>query len=227
MALAIKGASLAMGGSMLSILGVLMIAAATILGILWLASASASLLTVLQETAHGVDAIEDWPDAMFLDWMFQGFFLLTSTVASMMPGLAIAWALGYTSLAKGALLAASSFAFYPIILLSMLEADSPIMPWSPPILASLFRKWWAWAIFYLETAVLLVAIEVLDLLAARSGRLSLVLIMVPVAVAGLFVYFRLLGRLALCCVYDSTPEETEEHPSQFESDQTIPSEIDG
>ena len=228
LALAVSGTITAMQGSMASIVGVFMIAAAAIIGILWLAAAAACLLTILQETAHGVDAIENWPDAMFLDWMFQGFFLVTSTVASMMPGLAIAWALGATGLAKGALLAVSSFALFPIVLLSMLEADSPIMPWSPPILASLFRRWWTWAIFYLETALLLVVTDSLAYWVMSFGRLSVGLIMVPVEMAGIFIYFRLLGRLALCCAYDFTPPEgIEEHPSHTESEQTIPSEIDG
>jgi DNA-directed RNA polymerase subunit RPC12/RpoP len=168
---------------------------------------AASLMAIVVDTAAGNDQVENWPEGVIVDWAFDTFYILDALAVSMLPPAGLAWLArgqGFDSVLSAVI---SAFFLFPIVLVSMLERGSAMHPFSPPILRSLRQAFWAWALFYVETGVLLpfagiLAFQIFDLL----GPFGLVL-SVPLLVATLIVYFRLLGRLAWVCTQATAKSE--------------------
>lgn len=163
--------------------------------LLWIVVASAYLLAIVRDTANGLDEVENWPGAMFLDWLGDSYFVFSSLAISMLPGLAVRQLLqsadreGWLCVPLGVLLG------FPVLLASMLETDSPLRPISLPVLGTLLSAWWAWALFYIEsTAVLAVALTIFGTLDWLVGLWGLP-VAVPLLVGALMIYSRLLGRV--------------------------------
>jgi len=181
------------------ILGLVLMGAAVLVGMIWTVVAWGCLLTVIVDTAAGADRIENWPEAVFLDWACDAFFVVNSLALSTAVALGIDLMLQAAGLSDPPTLAAGMFVLFPIVLLSMLETDSPLKPLSVPVWCSLWRNAGAWLVFYLETALLTASIGVL---LSLSFHVSIV-VGLPVAavllVGASMIYARLLGRLAWCC----------------------------
>jgi DNA-directed RNA polymerase subunit RPC12/RpoP len=162
---------------------------------LWVVAASAYLLAILRDTANGHDAVENWPDAMFLDWLGDSYFVFSSLAISMLPGVALARGLQALDVASWPAVPLSMLLLFPVLLVSMLETNSPLRPFSLPVLGSLLTCWWAWGMFYAETTLLMAATIVL--VAALTGCFGPwgALAALPAAVGSLMIYFRLLGRV--------------------------------
>jgi len=169
--------------------------AAGVLTMMWVAAASATLLAVVVDTAAGNDRVENWPEGMFLDWLGDAFYVINALAVSVLPGVAAGWLLG-ASRAGVLSVAISIFCVFPIVLLSMLEWGSAVKPLSGRILGSLLTAPGSWALFYLQSAGLVLAagglMWVASLIACGLGGV----LAAPVFVASLLIYFRLLGRLA-------------------------------
>lgn len=185
------------------------VATSTTLFLLWCIVACAPLLPVIQDTAEGADQIASWPEAVFTDWAFDFLYFVNAFVVSVLPGVVAYQFLSEADPRVGLAIPASVFFLFPVALLSMLDAGSPFVPVSGPVWGSVFSTCWAWAIFYLETGVILLAFlaffgAVLYLLGPWGS-----LLIAPVAVAVMFVYCRLLGRVAWCCAREAEDEEDE------------------
>ncbi len=115
---------------------------------------------------------------------------------------------------------ASLFFVFPMVLLSMLEAGSPWSPLSLGVCRSLVSAFGAWVLFYLEAALLsaglLLFAEVVLYLVGVWG----LLLAAPAWVMFLIMYFRLLGRLALCCTRASADEKGRDEQEDDEEDRT-------
>lgn len=198
--------------------------AAGLIGTIWGVVASAHFLVVVQETADGNDVIESWPGAIFSDWMFDFLYIFNSLCISILTGVGCVALLQQAGFPEWSAVPLVVFLLFPISLLSMLESDSVVKPISFAVLVSLFTAWWAWALFYLETAVMLVAFAFLAgvayNLAGSWGDVPIVIL----GVAVMFVYFRLLGRLGWCCGEasgttddddDESQDEQQEQPADF------------
>jgi len=166
------------------------------LAMVWTVVTLPSLMAILIDTAFGYDRVENWPEGSFGDLIGETLFAIAGVFLSLMPAGCILYALGTTNLWSGPYLPASFGVLFPVVMLSMLETNSPMNPLSPPVWRSISTVWRAWAVFYLETIPLVIGcwygVQAF-LLATFPGRTlpaSLLL------VAGLMIYFRLLGRLA-------------------------------
>jgi hypothetical protein len=174
-----------------------------IFGVPAFANWSVSMLAILQDTAGGKDEIESWPDLNFLDWILDAIYLPAALFAAALPGLAVGEIL--TMAAGGSLVAAlpmavaaSLFLLFPVLMMSMLEAESPIGIFSSPVARSLSVATHRWIQFYgLAAALCLIAFGIWQV-----RRLEYLLLnffaAVTTVVAGM-IYFRLLGRLTWCC----------------------------
>jgi hypothetical protein len=180
------------------------------------------LLCILQDSAAGNTRIENWPDAVWLDWIGDSFYIITSGVGSAGIGLGAVWLCGRIEVQTQIPLPLGVFVFFPILLLSTLETQSPLVPISPIVLRSMFRSWSAWAAFYFETAfVVVVPAGLLALTSALGSSADLggagaqvfVLVISATAAATVIsamIYFRLLGRLAWVCAEDLRAAEKED-----------------
>jgi len=202
--LIVQGTKVAMMGGYAAIAGVLWVALGSVIALIWLVTAAAIYLTVVSETGNGNNEIT-WPDAMFLDWMFLGFYFLNSYLATLLPAVALDWLVGslVSPWGRAAIYVLSVYLLFPIVLLSMLENCSAIAPISVDVLRSIGRVFWAWARFYfaalLVVLVQIFAIALVALGGAYIGGVHLELwFEPPIIIVTTFVYYRLLGRLALC-----------------------------
>jgi hypothetical protein len=171
--------------------------------ILTLSYLAGCLLDIVTNAAYNIDKAHDWPDA---DWGNRIFLLvrmlfLLAIVA--LPAAGIGW-LGSLSDPRGWLLAGPAvFLIFPVLFLSSLEADSLIAPISKPILRSLLFLGHAWIIFYIVTGLLAAAVGYLAWDLFLQSPFTMPLVGAPAAAAAVFVYARLLGRLAWLILHRS------------------------
>lgn len=163
---------------------------------LWTASYSAACgVAVLESTGGGLDRIEGWPEPNWKEWMVDLLYLSWIGAIPMSlsyglmrltelwgPRLIWVWPLAF-------------FVMYPISLLSALEANSIWVPLTMPILASLWRWWWAWGLFYILTGLLLGGLAAFMGFALATSHAYVVILLAPLVPAVWLIYCRLLGRL--------------------------------
>ena len=174
------------------------IAFACVIGLILAVAGSVRLLAVLGDTACGLDEVENWPEPPYFDWMGESFFVINAGLFSAMPWFVLTRLFDFRPTTDVLLLVEGSTLLFPIVLLAMLEANSPVSPVSSIVAVSLIRAWAAWVMFYAESAVLAVV---------ACGFASAAVVWIPwlglflaaiLLTAAIMIYFRLLGRLAWC-----------------------------
>jgi hypothetical protein len=172
------------------------------------------LLAIIEFTADGQDRIPYWPGADLLDRGRALLFFVNSLAISSLPGMltvSLLRPLG-VPLWPGMLL--TPF-LWPIIFLSMLEADSPFIPYSPSIRASLKQISHAWWTFYFEMFGLTIVLAIPALVFRLVNPLALRVYLAAVACYLLIVCCRLLGRLAWMAA-EFVEEESDEERDEDE-----------
>ncbi len=172
------------------VLGILLGLFATLLLLGALSFSAASFEMAVSDTADGHalpqdDSLPEWDH-----WVFS--------LLGMLSLLAFGGALGYPlSLEVGPIAClVASLVTFPPLLLSALESQSYLLPYSPPVLRTLVRSPISWLKFYLLSTPLLAAWVVgFDAVASEMPYLA-VLLSGPVVAALILIYGRLLGRLA-------------------------------
>jgi len=166
---------------------------------LWTISyASACFLVIVQDTGSGNDEVTNWYEG---DWRerlgpmaYTLLQLALAAAAAALIGLLVGRAAGpvwgrVVSLSLTALV-------FPVLLLSALEADQPLKPYSPVILRSLLKLWTAWAVVYIEGAVVLSVTLAATIAAVFWNPFLGALVACPLGATALFIAARLIGRLA-------------------------------
>ncbi len=187
-------------------------AVALVLGVLWAGITLPACMSILQETAAGIDAIEEWPD-------FNAFICLENglAVGSLAYSALIGYLLGQAPSLFGTPdwlgISAGVFLLFPFILLSLLERGSLVNLFSPKIARSLAVNFWAWFFFYLQSALLFAALVLVSMTSSRFMGSSAAFVVGPWMTGTLFVCFRLMGRLAWHVSGERVPEEPIEPPN--------------
>ncbi|HEY7425081.1 MAG TPA: hypothetical protein VH682_12695, partial [Gemmataceae bacterium] len=190
-----------MGAAGPAILFMILFAATIIVGVFVLAYAARCVLVVVEETALGQDNTT-WPSEPYLDWLGHAVLFVELLGIWIAPAALTARLLRHVWLPdEGALrvllLAGPGlWLFFPIGLLSSLSAQSRWTPFRWAIFRSFLRIAPAALIFYFLTAVLLSGATALWYLALFGGRGVLLPVTAAVGAAVLFIYARLLGRVA-------------------------------
>ena len=160
--------------------------------------------TIIENTSEGLDGIDEAPEFDWRGWalsfMFGGLVLAEAAAVGY-----IVQALSFTGLQVIAPLVA--FFVLPVLLLSAVYNDSPVVPIALPVLRSLGSVWWAWCLFYLETGVMLlmwVGLVVVGIVMRQPYLM--VLYAAPLLAYIVLVYARLLGRLAWCASLEEDEE---------------------
>lgn len=160
--------------------------------------AAACFLAIVQDTGSGNVVVHSWPEG---DWRERTVPFMYVTLHLLFAGAAAAALTSpfYFAVDRawlGLVMVASVNFFFPFFLLSAMEADTPLMPYSPVMLRSLWRAGGAWLLVYIESVgVMAAAGGLLIGLALAAPWLSLVAS--PFVLAALvFIVARLQGRLA-------------------------------
>jgi hypothetical protein len=197
-----------MGNAGPAILFMISFAASIIVGTFVVAYAARCVLVVVQETAQGLDNII-WPNEPYVDWLghavqfleLVGIWVAPAALTARM--LRHAWLPDDGALRVLLLAGPGLWLFFPIGLLSSLSAQSRWVPFRWTIFQSFLRVAPAALVFYFQTALLLVVGVVPWYYALFGGKSFLLPVAAAVSALVLFIYSRLLGRLA--CVIQRLP----------------------
>jgi hypothetical protein len=110
----------------------------------------------------------------------------------------------------GAVTAISWLVLFPVLLLSTFQQNTPMGVFAPRIWGSLLLRPAHWLVLYVQSAIIAGVTGVIIAQIAMSAP-EWILAVVPVTLAGVFVYFRVLGRFAWW-LSESLPAEEEDAP---------------
>ncbi|MBN1395407.1 MAG: hypothetical protein JW959_10320 [Pirellulales bacterium] len=216
LALAFGGAGVGwFGGAGVAAGSMLMCALAGVWLLICIAPASAWGLTVLHTTAYGGENVESWPNLIAFEGFADAVYFAAAALAAAIPG-AIAASLVGRAISGVFLIAIGEFFFFPAFLLSMLENDTPLNPFSKAIWGSVFSQWRAWGVFHALTLALAGLVVLTFSVSRPIGPWSNAIAVGCVVGAGWMFYFRLLGRLARYCSLRSM--ERDEDELEYEDD---------
>jgi hypothetical protein len=202
-----------MGNAGPAILFMLSFAASIIVGVCVLAYAARCVLVVVQETGLGQDEII-WPNEPYVDWLGHAVQFLELLGIWVAPAALTArllrnvWLPDEAALRVLLLVGPGLWLFFPIGLLSSLSAQSRWVPFRWSIFVCFLRLAPAALLFYAQTAVLLGVAVVPWYCALFGGRSVLLPVAAVVSAAVLFIYARLLGRLACLIQRLPAPQRT-------------------
>jgi hypothetical protein len=183
-----------------------------IIGAYVLAYAAHILLTVIESTATGFDEVT-WPDEPYVDWLWKGVYLLWLVAVWLVPLLFVSQALFRTQTAAVAsaqflyITAALFWLLFPISLLSSMSASSRWIVFSPAVLPRLFRRAGSLFCFYALTGPLMAGVAVVAWWNIKSANLLIAPVTAFAVAAGLLIYGRLFGRLALMVRHTADRED--------------------
>ena len=172
------------------ILGVLMTMFSILMALVTLSFATSSCQAVLQDTADGHDMPQEASLPEWDQWIWT--LLCWGSLWAVSGALAYPLALligGIAFLIVPAIL-------FPILLLSAMEADSYLVPFSPPVLRTLVSYAHGWLMFYLLSAAMFIGWQAMLVFGFASMPLLGAFVSGPVVAAIMLIYARLLGRLA-------------------------------
>jgi hypothetical protein len=142
------------------------------------------------------------------EFLRQALFVINAFGASACPGILVGMA-RHDALLGFATVMVSAFIFFPFIMLSFVDAESPTTPYSSFIMSTLRTLPGSWLKFYaLASIVAAIAVipHVLSVMHSQSALPPALADLVPqpaleyfsvaATVGAAMVYFRLLGRLA-------------------------------
>ncbi len=187
-------------------------------GCLWFATSSL-FRSITQDTADGLDRVENWPDSIFLAAEISDPFYPLNAV-----GLTIVVGGALMALLRGAGAEAwfvgpvCTVVFFPLFLLSMLANDSPMMPFSRPVWSGVARSIGSWAMFYLESTLILGSVAYLAFLAWNEGNALWLLGAGLLIFGACLLYARLLGRLAWITALQDEEEDSEDDSEAVDDD---------
>jgi hypothetical protein len=185
------------------------LAGAVLVTVMWFAFASECALTIVRDTANGCDKIPAWPGLAFIDWILEPLYIFNSLCLSTAPGAGVAWLLAEYGHPNDAVALVGFFFFFPIVLLSLLESNSPLGVISLPVYRTFWTAFSGWAGFYLSTAILLAAAGIVVTAATSAGRFWGAIAANLTFTIVWLIYFRLLGRLAWYCADRTAQAEPE------------------
>ena len=149
---------------------------------------------IMMATANGHDQIDEWPTMDPSEWFDTMGSVLSAMAVTVAPVGLLAYMFGLGNTLVLCLSLAAMFSAFPIVLLSMLDAQSMTGIVSPTVIKSINKRGEDWGTFYMLAAfMLLVTIGLFFYLGGTSFGMSVFGFLI---VAVFFVYFTLLGRLA-------------------------------
>jgi DNA-directed RNA polymerase subunit RPC12/RpoP len=171
---------------------------------MWVVSGAPLLLAIVTQSAAGSDELHDPPNWADFEFAEAGFFVIAVSSSGVPAWLASKAADTLPMEAQAAIGFGLWLITFPFVVLSALEQGSPLAIFSPRIAASFGRCFIPWAAFaFAALCWSALAGGMIAFLLTRGSMLAA--IPIPwIIVAWLFIYMRLIGRLAWW-IADVTP----------------------
>jgi hypothetical protein len=149
---------------------------------------------ILQSVANGEKRVSEWPILDPPAWFGELIVAVAAAAVVAAPVAALSHLLNAGILGI-ALTMATIYGFFPFVLLSMMDMNSPLKPFSPEVARSVTKCEEAWGGFYFSSGLMFAALFLLIITARSMGGIG-VAISVFASVAVAFIYFAMIGRLA-------------------------------
>lgn len=173
---------------------------AFLLGGVWMLVASATFVTIIEDTADGNRPLESWPEGVWIERLGPAAYVVGAISLGAAPG-ALASALFSASGAPlVAMVGLSLLLLFPVLLLSMLFNGSAVSPLSSVVLRSLSSAKRAWIVFYAMTTLLAAVVWLVAEFCLHALGGWAVIPIPPLAVLSCLLYGRWLGRMAAVCI---------------------------
>ena len=179
-----------------SVVGVCVMVLGVIVSALAFSYASTCLLDITVNSAYNCDKLRDWPNQDWVERIIHMFRFIFLCSFAAIPAYALAEGCALGTGVFWPVFAAFMLGSFPLLLLSAFEADSYIWPFSGEIFGSVRPLSGAWIAFYLLSGLLVAAACVATVMMLAPLQYSTPLIAGPLWAAAVFIYGRLLGRLA-------------------------------
>ncbi len=176
--------------SMNALGGVFIGALAVAFDVIVLSLVSACCQTALQDTADGHPLPQEHTMPELGQWIFIAISWLMLGTAAASIGFPLSLAIGPMAFFI------TLWIFFPFLLLSSLETESVLMPFSMPVVRSLGYQLGSWVMFYLLVTLMAAAVGVAAYYSFDFSPLATFFVGGPVLATVALVYARLLGRLA-------------------------------
>lgn len=150
---------------------------------------------ILNAVANEEEAVTDWPTLDPMNWFGQLFVVVAATALVVVPVWLMCMVVLGPTMASVAMTMFAIFALFPFVLLSMLDMNSVMIPFSPELARSITKSQEAWGGFYFSSGLLFTGLFLLILIAKGMGAFGVV-VGITVAIGVTFAYFAMIGRLA-------------------------------
>ncbi len=182
----------------LAAMGLAMVAYAMRLTICWvivlaLSYVSGCFLAIIEGTSNGYDEITDWPAGDWREYLYSLGYPAGMLVPTALLAVAAFW---LTQRQTWAAPIVVGFVAYPYFLLSAMENGTVLRPISRPIFQTYLDLWWGWGIFYAAAAMMFGGWAAWFVWSFPNRPVATASISGPILAGVLFIYARLLGRLA-------------------------------
>ncbi len=154
-------------------------------------------LAILQSVANDEPSVSDWPTLDPGAWLGQLFLVAAAATVAAVPTWIICMLILGPELLSVAITMLSIYVFFPFVLLSMLDMNSAFIPFSSEVARSVTKCEEAWGGFYFSSGLLFIGLFLIFSTAtAAMSPVSGAILAIAAAVAGAFMYFGMIGRLA-------------------------------
>lgn len=165
-----------------------------------LSYATIMCLTIVHETAAGSKKIEDWPGFDWQEWAWTYLGLVVLMMQSALAGLLAKIFPPHSSLA----MVGFTMIAFPVVVLSSMESQAMVAPYSRDIWRSLWTNARDWLTFFVLTEALILGWCYGMMQGLAINPWGSVLATAPALAAIILIYARLLGRLAWCIANKTT-----------------------
>ncbi|MCM2370563.1 zinc ribbon domain-containing protein [Aporhodopirellula aestuarii] len=165
---------------------------------------------IMQSVANEEESVTEWPVTLEpMEWFAPMIFCFAAAGLAYGPGWFLGWMTFGVSLTTVCMAMISTFLIFPFVLLSMLDMQSAFVPFSPDVGRSVTRCEEAWGGFYFSSAVVFFVSFLIFAAASLMAPPAAAVVAIFTAVAATFIYFAMLGRLALAIGHTVNAEAME------------------
>ncbi|MCA9265509.1 MAG: zinc finger-like domain-containing protein [Planctomycetales bacterium] len=210
------------------IIGMAMMAAISVLGLVFVFVVGNVCMSVVQWTAMGYSTIQDWPEFEIFSWIRNMVFFANSSAVATAPGGLLWLALPIPDWLGHLLVWPTAFVLFPLVFLSMLDHETPLGVYSKYIVRSLQTSRSAWKKFYLMSLLVWGGVALAHVFSIGGSLVSdapvswLEYLSIVATVYGAIAYFRLVGRMAWVLDSDVANLAAEATESEADDEGVLP-----
>jgi hypothetical protein len=166
---------------------------------------------ILRSVAKEEASVSDWPTVNPTPYMRQLVAVVVAAAIATLPIAAACTLIMGPHMIGVVMTMFSIYVLFPFVVLSMLDMNSPFVPFSAEVARSVTKSEESWGGFYFSSGLLFVALFLIFMTSSSSEGAGGVVISIVACIGAVFAYFSMIGRLAYAIgqSVDGAPMEDE------------------